>query len=504
VSAGDLAIRGRDIRVARVPSLVVSAVSVVLFAFLPALLTTRLMLQHGVGWDFRAFYDGARAYLHGASPYPNDSLAALADKQNFVYPAPTALLFAPLALLPYAAALALWVVLSVVAIALALLVLGVRDWRCFGALMLTSPAEHSLRLGTLNPLLLLLLALLWRYRDHVAPAAVLAAAVVLSKVFLAPLLLWLVCTRRFRAAALATALSVVMCLLAWLPLGVSTMLSYPALLQTLAGYEQTFSYSLISLLVGFGFASTTAIGLAWTAAAALLGVAYARRSDDQLVFRLALAASFLVCPIVWGHYFLLLAVPLALRWPRLGPAWLLAIWIKSDTLALQHASLFVALALLVLAAQLGLLSPAAGWFGSTRPRLLLILAAVTAAQLGTLASAEAGYMRSATLTAVWPGGRGAGGAGSLRIDRPHHELCWRVWTEALPNGPAVLMVERRVAVSERVVLPTRITHTQAQGCATLSGGDRQLLPRLIGTPSRYRLIVAVHGHAAIAGTLNGQ
>ena len=505
VSAGDLAIPDPEVRVARLPVWALSAVSLVLFAFLPALLTTRLMLQHGFGWDFRAFYDGARAYLHGASPYPHDSLAAIADKQKFVYPAPTALLFVPLALLPYAAALALWVVASVAAIALALLVLGVRDWRCFGALMLTLPAEHSLRLGTLSPLLLLLLALLWRYRDRVVTAAVLAAAVALSKVFLTPLLLWLVFTRRVRAAALATSLSLVLCLLAWFPLGESTIVSYPALLRTLAGYEQTFSYSLVSLLVGLGFASTTATGLAWAACAAVLCVAYARRSNDELVFRLTLAACFLICPIIWGHYFLLLAVPLALRWPRLGPAWVLAIWIKPDTLALNHVALFVGLALLVMAAQLGLLSPAGAWtwFGSTRTRPLFILAALTAVLLSTLSSAQAGYTRSATLTAV---GRrqGANGVGSLRIDRSQHRLCWRIWTEALPSGAAVLAVEPRVHSGERFVLPTAIARAQTQGCIKLVGAERQILQGLIAMPTRYRLFVTVAGHAVIAGTLDAE
>ncbi len=504
MSADEFALHNPKVRDARLPLWVSSVLSLVFFAFLPAFLTARLMFQHGFGWDFRAFYDGARAYIHGVSPYPQNSLAALADKQKFVYPAPTALILAPLALLPYTAALACWVVVSVAAIALALRVLGVRDWRCLGALLLTLPAEQGLRLGTLEPLVLVLVALLWRYRDRVVVAAVLAAGVALSKVFLAPLLLWLVFTRRIRTAMLAASLAAIMCLLAWLPLGESTILSYPSLLHTLAGYEQTFSYSLTSLFVGLGLGSVTATGLAWAVGLALLCIAYARRSDDELVFRLALAACFVLSPIVWGHYYLLLAVPLALRWPRFAPAWVLAIWIQSDTLALHHASLFVALALVVMAAQLGLLPSPSSWaqVGTGRTRLLIAVGAVVAVQLASLSSAEAGYTRTAALRAV-AGSRQASGAGSLRID-PRRRLCWRVWTQALPSQTARVVVKPRFASGPVFVHSTLIANAQAQGCTILPRTDRGLLRGLIGSPARYRLLIAAAGQAAIAGTLSKQ
>ena len=504
MSAGELAVRDSGLTSARLPRWIVPTVSLLLFGLLPTLLTSRLMFDHGFGWDFRAFYEGGRAYLDGASPYPRDSLAALADKQEFVYPAPTALLLAPLALLPYGVALALWLCLSVAAIALALRVLGVRDWRCFGALLLTLPAEHSLRLGTLGPLLLLLLALLWRYRDRVLLAAVLAAALALSKVFLAPLLFWLAFTRRVGSAALAVSLAGVLCVLAWLPLGESAILSYPSLLHTLAGYEQTFSYSFTSLLVNLGAGPSLATGLAGGAGATLLCIAYARRSDDELVFRLALGASFVLSPIVWGHYFLLLVVPLALRWPRLGPAWVLAIWISSDTLALRHAPVWVALALLVMAVQLGLLAPTGGWarLGSARARVSLVVAALGALQLVSLSWAEAGYTRTAELAPL--SGRGASGAASLRIERPDQRLCWRIWTQALPSRAALIAVEPRATAGAVVVFPTRIRNAQAHGCIVLPSIDRPFLRELIGRPARYRLLVAVPGHPVIAGPLSGE
>lgn len=151
-------------------------VSLLVFGLLPTLIMVSLLREPGLGWDFRAFYLGTRDYLAGASPYPGHSLAALAFKQGFVYPAPMAALFAPLALLPYTVALCLWLVVSVAAIGVALRLLGVRDWRCVGVLFLTHPVQQSVRLGTLMPVLMLLLALLWTYRHRVWTAAVLAAS----------------------------------------------------------------------------------------------------------------------------------------------------------------------------------------------------------------------------------------------------------------------------------------------------------------------------------------
>src|SRR5260370_14819539 len=104
--------------------------SVLVFGLLPTLIFLSLLRESGLGWDFRAFFLGAHAYLSGLSPYPGHSLAALADKQEFVYPAPMAALFAPFALLPYTLALTVWCAVSVAAIALTLWLLGVRDWRC--------------------------------------------------------------------------------------------------------------------------------------------------------------------------------------------------------------------------------------------------------------------------------------------------------------------------------------------------------------------------------------
>ena len=45
------------------------------------------------------------------------------------------------------------------------------------------------------------------------------------------------------------------------------------------------------------------------------------REGDESAFILALAGAILLSPIVWGHYLILLLIPIALARPRLSPVW---------------------------------------------------------------------------------------------------------------------------------------------------------------------------------------
>ena len=83
--------------------------------------------------------------------------------------------------------------------------LGVRDWRCH-VLAVTSPVVvHGLYYGNLTIVLVLPLALAWRYRDRARLAGLALGAAVAAKLFVWPLVVWLLLTRRFRAAAWAVA-----------------------------------------------------------------------------------------------------------------------------------------------------------------------------------------------------------------------------------------------------------------------------------------------------------
>src|SRR5205085_1831834 len=186
--------------------------------------------------DFRfAFYPAGRAVLDGNSPYV--PLAHLhAQLLPFVYPPVAAWLFAPLSPLPYAAAASAYFVVTLLALWAALAVMGVRDPRVYTVVCAWPAVLNDLQTGAVGGLMTLLLAVAWRYRDRPAGPTVLALAGAL-KLFLWPLGIWLLLTRRLRAAAIAAVSGAAFLLLPWAAIGFAGLGSYPAMLQRLTAQE---------------------------------------------------------------------------------------------------------------------------------------------------------------------------------------------------------------------------------------------------------------------------
>jgi len=125
-------------------------VPIVVFAAIPAAALC-LLLQHSLAtparlafWDFHAVWGAGRDVLDGRSPYPSVDPNALEGQQAFVYPAPASIMGAVFAALPFHAASAVFAVLSVAAVLLALRIAGVRDWRLYGLALMTRPFLHGL------------------------------------------------------------------------------------------------------------------------------------------------------------------------------------------------------------------------------------------------------------------------------------------------------------------------------------------------------------------------
>src|SRR5438046_130563 len=78
------------------------------------------------------------------------------------------------------------------------------------------------------------LAVVWRYRDRRAVAALVPGLVVALKIFFWPLLIWLVATRRYRTAAFAALASVVLVVVPWAGIGFAGLRGYPHLLSTVS------------------------------------------------------------------------------------------------------------------------------------------------------------------------------------------------------------------------------------------------------------------------------
>ena len=273
--------------------------------------------------DLAVFLHAASRVLDFASPY------SFHADETYAYPPLLAFLAAPFQPLSAGSATLAWTLLSLAAIAAALWLLGLRDWRCYALTAVFPFTRSAVGLGTVAPLLLLAVAVAWRWRDQVLqPAAAVGAGVAL-KLFIWPLAVWLALMRRIRAGVAAIGFALAFALLPWAVIGFAGIGDYPHLLRRLADDEATSSYSVIALAVRAHLPEAAGVVLSLAAAAALLGGAgwIARderrtlRDRDVAVLTLVLAAALAASPIVWVHYFLLLLVPLAVTRPRLSLLW---------------------------------------------------------------------------------------------------------------------------------------------------------------------------------------
>jgi alpha-1,2-mannosyltransferase len=316
------------------------AVEKLFLAFLPpvlliGLVVARYAIGKHLGFDYRPLWEASRHVLHGGSPYPPPHAWALHDEQQFVYPPIAALLAAPLAAFPFGVAAALLGVVELAATGLALRVLGVRDWRCYGVAFLWYPVIQNLLIGSITSLLALGLAVAWRYRDDRRATSLVVASLMAVKVFLWPLVFWLAATRRGIAAARALAFALAGVALSWALIGFAGLTAYPQLLDQLSRLEEWKSYSAVAFGLVLGLSTGEARALAIVAGTvglvciALVGRARKRDADaDRHAFVLAIAAAFLFSPIVWTHYLALLVVPIAITRRTLSPLWFvpLAMW----------------------------------------------------------------------------------------------------------------------------------------------------------------------------------
>jgi hypothetical protein len=278
-----------------------------------------------IGFDFRGtLWEPARALLDGAPMYPDPNREAVAVGNPAVYPPLVVLASVPLALLPAAAASWLWFAMLGACVVTALLVLGVRDWRCHILAVGSPVVVHGLFFGNLTIALVPLVALAWRFRDRAAACGMLVGLAVAAKLFAWPLVVWLLATRRFRAAGTAAASAIGLLLGAWAIVGFQGVLEYLTLLHVLEEVYAERSVSLATAAAALGASGPVAVAVATAAGGALLAAAVlvARGADgDRRAFALVVGACIICSPIVWPNYLALLFVPLAVTWPGLAPAW---------------------------------------------------------------------------------------------------------------------------------------------------------------------------------------
>ena len=288
-----------------------------------------------VPFDFDIFLQAGEAVSGGDNPYVEPHVAITEGQPApYVYPPVLAFLVAPLTLLPEtvrgSSTPGIVFTLALIAcIVGALLALDVRDWRCYPVALLYPVTLENFEYGAIGPALALLVALGWRYRDRVPRASAAIGAAVVLKLFLWPLLVWLAATRRWKTAAGAAGTAVVLALVSWAVIGFQGLTDYPSLLRHLSDAEAESSYSAFAILRTIDVPELAARGIVVVLCVGLLLLAWraARTAGsdpderDRRALTLALAAGFVLTPILWLHYLVLLVVPIALARPRLSVLW---------------------------------------------------------------------------------------------------------------------------------------------------------------------------------------
>ena len=292
-------------------------VTFVLLGVVPVVtLAAMLMVAHpySIALDFRnELYPEAKEILAGRNPFPVEG-ADLYRGKNLIWPPLAALLAAPLTLFSPMTANVLIALIGLACYALTLWIVGVRDWRVFGAFALWPQVAGEMRVGHLTPVLCLLVAVAWRYRDRDAASGLAVGVAGAVKFFLWPVGLWLIAIGRARAALIAAVFA-----------GASLLLVLPFTglddyFRTLIDLGRTFdqdSYSLFGLLMQLEAPEMLARAVMLVTGAAALVYLWRRES-----FTAAIAAALLLSPIVWLDFYALAAVPLAIVRPRFAIVWL--------------------------------------------------------------------------------------------------------------------------------------------------------------------------------------
>jgi hypothetical protein len=277
--------------------------------------------------DFRTgVWQPAFDIAHSRTPYPPADTWRSQDGTPSIYPPFIAVMALPLGLLPFAVASVIWSALLMCTLALTLRAVGVRDWRIFGAAILSLPVFVALELGQVEILLVLATALLWRYRDTWLLAALALGLGLAIKPLMFPLLAWLLITRRVRALGASLAVAGAVTLASWAVIGFAGLRAYPALLQAWDRAYGACGVSVSAFALKLGAPGLLATSLRLAAAAALLTWAWrlARRPEgDRASFACAIGALVAAAPVFWGHYLVYFLVPIALAAPRLDRRWLL-------------------------------------------------------------------------------------------------------------------------------------------------------------------------------------
>jgi alpha-1,2-mannosyltransferase len=269
------------------------------------------------GFDSLAYHQAGERILHG-DPLYDLSVTQTGGFGLFYYPPSFAVAFVPLALLPGDAVTWLWLVASVVMLLAAIWILPVSAGVRALTLLLAAvdwPVPYALKLGQVGPLLLLLFAIGWRWRDRPVVLGAVGALGAGIKVQPGLVVVWALLTRRWRAVAVAAVLGIALAVASVLATrNLAIWFDFLALLRQVSNPITTphnFTPGAIAFQGGMSESAAAVLQLANTILVGALVVVSAVRHPSSWSYLVIVVASQLVSPVLWDHYAMLLLLPVA-------------------------------------------------------------------------------------------------------------------------------------------------------------------------------------------------
>jgi hypothetical protein len=289
------------------------------------------------GYDYEAYLNGARRLEQTGSPYQAETLGGPyrpGPYGLYMYPPVLAVSLLPVAGWSIEDSSVVWYLAHVLALVAACAIMPITPrlrLAAFAMAAFSFAVAKDMALGNVSVLLLLPLAMTWRWLDRPIGAAALAVAMALRPV-LGIVLLWQLLRRQWRAVAWTLGAGLVL-VLATLPFsGVDGILDFVTVLRNMSGVSGVArNFDVASTLLAAGSDPAVAtLGLLAGYGVAIGAILAGLRRDRELGFMITLTASLLLSPLLWDHYLVLLVIPaafLAQRWTRLAVALPLLTWL---------------------------------------------------------------------------------------------------------------------------------------------------------------------------------
>jgi hypothetical protein len=268
-----------------------------------------------VGFDFQAYARASQRVLDGLPVY-DLTVKVAGDFAAFFYPPPFALAFIPFAIVPQAIGLWQWSALGIGSIGAGIAILPIKPrarWIVLALSVIHWPVLYSILLSQVGPLLFLLFAIGWRWRDRPLVLGLTMATGAMIKIQPVILFGWAALTGRWRAVGIGLAAMVAAAVVSTLILGPGVWADFVGLVGRVSSVTTPKSVSVGAVAYQAGVSETAAqliqlVTMAVVAAVVLVAIV---KASPEVSYLTTAVASQLLSPIVWDHYAVVLILPTA-------------------------------------------------------------------------------------------------------------------------------------------------------------------------------------------------